>query len=145
MSMLHEKDTDELFSELKEDADIRQFLSENEQEFKRPLHVYLEELLKERQLRKQDVIRDAGLDQVYGYHIFSGTKRNPSRTKILPIAIAMGLDLGRTQQLLRYAGQPMLYPRNPWDSIIISAIQKGLSVRDTNALLAQLGEQGLLG
>ncbi len=142
---MHEKDTEELFSELKEDEDIRRFLARNEKEFRRPLHEYLEELLREKHLKKLDVIRASQLERVYGYHIFAGTKPNPSRTKLLPIALAMGLNLEETQKLLRYAGESMLYPRDPWDSIVISAIEQGLSAKDTNLLLSQLGEKRLLG
>ena len=143
--MIHEKDTEELFSELKEDEDIRRFLSKNKKEFLLPLHEYLEQLLAKKGLRKMDVIQASLLDRAYGYHIFSGTKSNPSRRKLLPLALAMHLDLDETQHLLRYAGETMLYPRNPWDSIIISAIQKRLSVTEANALLAQMGETQMLG
>ena len=143
--MTHEKDTEELLSELKEDEDIRQFLSKNQKEFLLPLHEYLEHLLVEKGLKKADVIQASLLDRAYGYHIFSGVKANPSRRKLLPLALAMHLDLDETQHLLRYAGESMLYPRNPWDAIIISAIQKGLSVKEANALLAQMGETVMLG
>ena len=142
---MHEKDTEELFSELKEDEDIRQFLSKNRKEFRLPLREYLEQLLEKKGLRKMDVIQASLLDRAYAYHIFSGAKENPSRRKLLPLALAMHLDLDETQHLLRYAGETMLYPRNPWDSIIISAIQKGLSMKETNTLLSQMGESQMLG
>ena len=142
---MHEKDTEELFSELKEDEDIHQFLSRNKKEFRLPLHEYLGQLLKEKKLERHQVVKDSLLERTYGYHIFSGAKKNPSRTKLLPIALAMHLDLPETQKLLRYAGLGMLYPRNPWDSVIISAIQKGLSVKETNTLLSQVGEKQMLG
>ncbi len=142
---MHEKDTEELFSELKEDGDIRQFLSRNEKELLLPLHEYLEQMLEEKGLKKADVIQASMLERTYGYHIFSGVKANPSRRKLLALALAMGLELDEAQHLLRYAGEPMLYPRNPWDSILISAVRKGLSVKETNDLLAQMGEKELLG
>ena len=142
---MHEKDTEELFSELREDEDIRDFLSRNEKEFCLPLNEYLGQLLEAKHLEKRQVVRESLLERAYGYHIFSGTKPNPSRTKLLPIALAMHLDLAETQKLLRYAGVGMLYPRNPWDSVIISAIQQGLSVKETNTLLSQLGEKQMLG
>lgn len=142
---MHEKDTEELFSELEEDEDIRRFLARNEKEFCLPLHKYLGQILKEKKLERHQVVKDALLERIYGYHIFSGVKKKPSRTKLLSIALAMHLDLPETQKLLRYAGLGMLYPRNPWDSVIISAIQKGLSVRETNTLLFQVGEKQMLG
>ena len=141
---MYEKETEELLSQLKEDKDISHFLAENEQEMVKPLHEYLTALLAEKQLNKSEVVRTSLLDRAYAYHIFSGSKKNPSRPKLLALALAMGLNLSETQYLLRYAGLGLLYPRHPWDSVIISALERGLSVKDTNSLLDSLGENNLL-
>lgn len=142
---MYEKETEELFSQLKEDADISRFLSENEGEMAKPLHVYLENLLVQKQLNKREVVQASLLERTYAYHIFSGDKKNPSRPKLLALAMAMHLSLAETQYLLRYAGLGLLYPRHPWDSIIISALERGLSVKDANNLLYSLGEKDMLG
>ena len=139
------KDTESLLSELKHDAKIERFLSENQEEFLRPLPEYLEQILQEKGLEKSTVIQDSCLDRTYGYQIFSGRRDHPSRPKLLALSRAMGLNLEETQYLLRYAGQGALYPRNPWDSIVISAIEQKLSVREANLLLEKLGETELLG
>ncbi len=141
----YDKDTDELFVELREDNDIKNYLRRNRTEFVQPLSEYLANLLAQKQLSKQAVIERSGVQREYAYHIFSGLKKNPSRPKILALAFAMGLTLEETQYLLRYAKQSPLYPRNPWDSIIISAIDQRLSVLQTNELLNQLGETVFLG
>ncbi|MBQ7514712.1 MAG: hypothetical protein IJS96_00395 [Schwartzia sp.] len=141
---MQKKDTENLFAELEQDAKIERFLSENREEFLRPLPEYLEQLLAEKHLEKHTVIRESHLDRSYAYQIFSGRKENPSRPKLLALALAMRLNLDETQYLLRYAGHGSLYPRNPWDSIIISAIGQGLSVMETNLLLEKLGETVLL-
>ena len=141
----YDKDTDELFVELREDNDIKNYLRRNRAEFVQPLSEYLANLLAQKQLSKQAVIERSGVQREYAYHIFSGLKKNPSRPKILALAFAMGLTLEETQYLLRYAKQSPLYPRNPWDSIIISAIDQKLSVLQTNELLSQLGETLFLG
>ena len=141
----HDKDTDELFVELREDSDIKNYLRRNRDEFILPLSEYLENLLAEKNLTKQAVIEKSGVQREYAYHIFSGLKKNPSRPKILALAFAMNLTLEETQYLLRYAKQSPLYPRNPWDSIIISAIEQKLTVIQTNELLNQLGEKIFLG
>ena len=141
----YDKDTDELFVELCEDNDIKNYLRRNRAEFVQPLSEYLANLLAQKQLSKQAVIERSGVQREYAYHIFSGLKKNPSRPKILALAFAMGLTLEETQYLLRYAKQSPLYPRNPWDSIIISAIDQRLSVLQTNELLNQLGETVFLG
>ena len=144
----YEKDTDTLLNEIrdsKEPADIEGFLARNVGELVRPLHEYLGDLLRERHLEKQDVIRRSRLERSYAYHIFSGDRPNPSRPKLLAIALAMGLGLPEVQYLLRYAGHGILYPRSPWDSVIITAIEQGMSVDEANALLEQLGSRQLVG
>lgn len=141
---MNTKDTDSLFAELKRDRKIEKFLSENKDEFLVPLSEYLEQLLKEKNLEKTEVIHASHLDRSYVYQIFSGRKDNPSRPKLLALALAMKLELSEVQYLLRYAGHGTLYPRNPWDSIVISAIEQRLSVMETNLLLEQLGETQML-
>lgn len=139
------KDTDELFSELKDDSNVQNYLNRNREEFVLPLSKYLENLLVEKNLSKRDVIESSQIQREYAYHIFSGLKKNPSRTKILALARAMCLNLEETQYLLRYVKQSPLYPRNPWDAVIISAIEQNLTVIQTNDLLSRLGEVLLLG
>ena len=140
----YRKDTDELLFELKEERDLQSYRDRNQDEFLVPLHEYLESLLAAKNLLKRDVIEQSGLNREYAYHIFSGNRKNPSRPKILALAIAMGLDFDEIQYLLRYTGQSPLYPRNPWDSVIISAVRQNLTVPQTNDLLNQLGETLLL-
>ena len=141
----YDKNTDELFVELREGNDVKNYLRQNRDEFVRPLSEYLGSLLAQKNLSKQAVIEKSGIQREYAYHIFSGLKKNPSRQKILALAFAMNLTLEETQYLLRYAKQSPLYPRNPWDSVIISAIDQKLSVLQTNELLSQLGETLFLG
>ena len=142
---MKEKDTEELFSELKEDGDIKAFLHRNKDELLPPVSEYLRGLMNVKGLRTSKVIKAAQLNENYAYHILSGEKPNPSRVKLLALALAMKLDLDETQHLLLCGGHSTLYPRNPWDSVIISAVEQGLSVPETNLLLEQLGEKELLG
>lgn len=141
---IYSKDTDELFVELKNERNVEDYRNRNQDEFVLPLNEYLSSLLTEKKLSKREVIEASQLNREYAYHIFSGTRRNPSRPKLLALAIAMGLNLGEVQYLLRYAKQSPLYPRNPWDSTIIFAVEQKLSVMETNELLHKLGEAELL-
>ena len=138
------KSTGELFTELKEEKNLSGWRTNNHEEFILPLSDYLEKLLADKKLTKQEVIERSGLNREYAYHIFSGKKKNPSRTKLLALAFAMGLSLDEIQYLLRYAGHGVLYPRNQWDAVIISAVEQKLSVMQTNELLDRLGETELL-
>lgn len=138
------KSTGELFTELKQEKNLRDWRTNNSSEFVMSLGEYLTKLLTDKNLSKQEVIERSGLNREYAYHIFSGKKKNPSRPKLLALSIAMGLNLDEIQYLLRYAGHGVLYPRNQWDAVIISAVEQRLSVLQTNELLNQLGETELL-
>lgn len=142
---MHEKDTEELLAEIREDEDMERFLSRNSAEFRQPLSEYLSQIMEQKNLNRTKVIRDSCLNPNYAYHILSGESLNPSRSKLLALALAMRMDFDEIQYLLRYAGLSPLYPRNPWDAIVISAIHRRLSVWETDCLLDQLGETVMLG
>lgn len=140
---MFDKDTTELFHELKKDSDIENFLDSNQSEMKIPLHEYLNQLLRQKNLEKSKIVKNVIFDDTHAYHILSG-KKNPSRESLIAIARAMELNLEETQYLLRYGGFAILYPRNPRDAILISAIEKNMSVINTNSLLKSLGEKILV-
>ena len=141
---MYEKDTDELVEELKISPDARTFQQENSNEFKMPLHEYLNKLLQEKNLSKRELIEKINSDDKHIYHIFSGL-RKPSRKKLLTIARAMELNLDETNYLLRYGGFAILYVRDVWDSVIMHAIEKNLTVIEINFILDELGQPLLNG
>ena len=98
------------------------------------MHEYLKNLLDEKHLNKSEIIKQSGLNREYAYHIIEGNRKNPSRPKVLAIGMAMGLNLDEMQYLLKYAKQNPLYPRDPWDSVIIFAIEQRLNVLETRTL-----------
>ena len=69
-SMMQEKDTEQLFSELKEDADVKSFLSRNKNELLPPVSEYLRGLLQEKGLRLSEIIKESHLknDQESVFH-----------------------------------------------------------------------------
>ena len=139
------KDTDELKDGLRQASGLEGFLVDNQKEFRRyTLAEYLNQLLDEKHLSKADVVRDSRLERVYGYHIFAGRKKNPSRNKVISLALAMKLAPEETQYLLYYAGAEQLYVRNPRDSIRWYALDHHMSVLDTNIMLQKMSEVPLL-
>lgn len=142
---MSEKSTEELFGEIKGHGSVEEYLAANEEQLREcSLEEYLAALLAAKDLVKSEVIHASGLETKSAYHIFSGHTRRPGREKLLALALAMRLTLKETQHLLHYGGSPMLYPRESWDSVVIYAIEHGLSVIEANILLHGLAEDARL-
>lgn len=87
------KDTSKLVEELGLCPDFQTFYNENrEYMMDRSLSELLCEQLDRRGLKKSQVIRASELSEVYAYQIFSGV-RIPERSKLLCLAVALGLSL----------------------------------------------------
>ena len=139
------KDTAELQNELRTAKGLEGFLVDNQKDFRQyTLAEYLQKLLDEKQLSKMEVIANSRLERIYAYHIFAGRKKNPSRQKVIALALAMGLTPEETQYLLYYAGAEQLYVRNPGDSILWFALDHHMTVVDTNIMLQKMSELPLL-
>lgn len=137
------KDTSEIVKELGLCPDFNTFYDENKSYMVADsLATLLTRLLREKGLKKADVIRAAELSEVYGYQIFSGL-RVPERKKLLALALGMKLNLEEAQTLLKCAGFSPLYVKLPFDSIVLYGICKGLSVVELNELLYDYGEDTL--
>lgn len=131
--------TEELLNELLSSPDPNSFLS-SANPSKRSLAEYLQQLLDEKGLERSKVVRDAGLNDTFGYQIFKGT-RKASRDKVLQLAFAMHLGLRETDRLLQAAGANELYCKNRRDAIIIFAVQKGYTLQEANEELYRFGEE----
>ncbi len=133
------RSTEDLMDSLAENSDLQSFMDENQCNFrKEDIAAYLQALLKEKHLRKSRVIRDAMLNEVYGYQIFSGTKI-PRRDKMLCLALAMKLTLEETQKMLRDCGFSPLYVRHRRDCVILHGILQKKSVMEINNTLDEMG------
>ena len=129
------KSTDELTHEIRNAADILEYLKENRQEMMlQSLPESLEAWLKNKGLTREDVVRRSNLNKAYVYQIFSG-KKYPSRDKVLALAFGLGLDVEEAQALLKQAGYRELYPRDPRDALLLFAIGQGKSILEANELL----------
>ena len=78
-------------------------------------------------LSKSSVLKNADINEIYGYQILSG-KRTPSRNKLISICIGAGFTLEETNDVLRVAEYSPLYPKIKRDSIIIFGIQNNQSI-----------------
>lgn len=138
-----QKDTSEIVAELGLCPDFQTFYNENKDYMlSESLAQLLAQLLEEAGLKKSQVIKDAELSEVYGYQIFSGV-RVPERKKLLCLAVAMKLNIEKTQQLLKQAGYSQLYVKLPFDSAVLYGLCKGMSVLQINELLYSYGLETL--
>lgn len=128
-----EKSTGELLEILKSKKNYDEFLKEEIGELLfESLSDYLDTLVKNKGLKKSEIIERANLDRNYAYQIFNGYKKNPSRDKILMLAFGMKLNLAETEKLLKMAKLPELYVRDPRDNAIIFCINKGMTLIEAN-------------
>ena len=133
------KSTTELENILNQAKTFDDYLTSEEDNFSQtPLPELLKELMKKKNMSASELIARSGLDRTYTYQILSGAK-HPSREKIEAIAFALSLTLEEVQTLLRHAGYPTLYARNPRDSILIFVLQRHGSLADVNELLFDYG------
>ncbi|WP_296009886.1 helix-turn-helix transcriptional regulator [uncultured Adlercreutzia sp.] len=130
--------TEDMLAELLEAPDPRAFIRKPEVG-ERDLAAYLNELLAARGLKRPEVVRAAGINETFGYQIFTGARR-ASRDNLLKLAFALGLSLRETNRLLQAGGANELYCKNRRDAIIIFSLSHGYSLQKTEEELYRFGE-----
>ena len=100
---------------------------------------YLHAYLYTHGIQESELIRTSQIQRNYAYQILNGSK-NPGRDKVLALCLAAQMSYEETQRALCLADLGKLYPRRLKDSIIIFALEKKLSVQQTNELLYEEGE-----
>ena len=134
-----QKSTNELFEIINKHKNLDQLLDTLSPELLNlSLCKYLQQLLQKKHLKKSDVITHSNLDSSYAYQIFNGTKKEPSRDKLLALSIGMSLSPAETQTLLKIAQLPLLYPRFQSDLVIIFALKEHYSIVMLNEILDDL-------
>lgn len=124
-------------------ASLRSFLDENKESFKVPsLTEHLDMLCRTRNMVREHVIKNAGIERSFGHQLFRGV-RKPSRDNVLRLAFGFGLDVEETQTLLRVARKTPLYPRIMRDAVIISGLTHHSTVIQVQITLSELGMTGL--
>lgn len=99
---------------------------------------HLNALCRQKDVERAEVVRRAGIDRSFGFQIFQGTK-NPSRDKVLQLAIGFELGYEEAQALMKAAQKPALYPRLKRDAAVIYCLNKRLNFTDAQAVLSGLG------
>lgn len=103
---------------------------------------YLSQLALEKHLSKSDIFKNAEINEIYGYQIFSDT-RTPSRDKLLCLCIGMQLEVSEAASLLKYSGYAPLYPRIRRDSIVLYGLLNHATIYEINEWLYDASEKTL--
>ena len=131
--------TEELLDELLSASSVDSFVRDVDGN-PRSLSDYLRYLLETKGLVRSKVIRDADLNETFGYQIFSG-QRKASRNKILQLVFAMHLTVREANRLLQCAGLNSLYCKVRRDAVILFCLDRGMSLQEVNEELYRMGEQ----
>jgi hypothetical protein len=133
--------TEDLLENLMNAPDTR-FVAEETYTVNRNLATYLQELLNERNLKRSAVVKAAGINDTFGYQIFTGA-RKASRDNLLKLAFAIGLSVRETNRLLQAGGVNTLYCKNRRDALIIFALSHHFSLQQLDEELYRFGEATL--
>lgn len=134
--------TDELLQQLLASATPEAYLNRVDLP-NRTLPDYLHELLKEKRLRRSEVIRASGLNNTHAYQVFNG-ERNIGRDNAIMLSFGLQCTLQETQRLLRLAGVSELWCKVRRDAIIIYCIEHGMTRVECDDELWRLKEKTLL-
>ena len=104
---------------------------------------FFQSLDKVKQMTNAELIRNSDLEKSYFYQIMKGN-RVPSRDKAIRLCLGAGLNLDEASQALILNENASLYLKKKRDRILAFALEKGLSVTETNLLLDEEGESPLL-
>ena len=147
MSKLIEKSTDDLMNTLHRasPAEVQTYIEKNITLGQPDFVGYIDTLLAQKHLKRQDVLIRANLPHKYGYKLLTGEAHTTNRDKILRICLAMQLTLKETQRVLKLYGMNELYPKNKRDVILIVALgNKQYDINLIDEELIALGLQPLL-
>ncbi len=140
---MERKSTDDLHQELQSAASLESFLAKNTENFEsRGVPELLTRLLEKHGLSKAALAKRAGMSEVYMHQIFSG-RRNPSRNRLICLALGAGATLEETQELLQRGGFSQLYPRDRKDAIVLYGLEHGMSLMEVNDKLFAADEETL--
>lgn len=118
---------------------LQDFLGKNEEAMQvPPFCAYITGLCRDSGQSQESIIRRSTIERTYGHQLFNGT-RKPSRDKVIQLAFGFGMDVERTQEMLRIARKSPLYPKIKRDAAILYCIGRGADIMETQTLLLDLG------
>ena len=138
------KTTDNLMKMINKHDKLDRYLAESKNKLiDCSLNEFLEKLLEKYNANKADVLKRCGINQIYGYQIFAGSKM-PTRNKVIALCFGFPLNIEDSQYLLQHAGASILYPKVKRDSIILFGIDKRFTIFQVDDLLFEEKEKTIL-
>lgn len=143
--MLMEKSTDDLFQMIEADSSkfIKNLEAEKFESYKSMFTSYFNSLLKNNGMSIPKLVSKTTISQSYLYQIASGT-RHMGRDTAITLSLVLKLGLEQTQQFLKRSNNAMLYPKIRRDAIIICCINCNMTYEQTNEMLINKNEKGLI-
>jgi len=133
-----EAGTGEFLRRLRKTSDIITFIKTNSEEMEEiSFHDYINGLCTEKDILPARVIERAGIERTFGHQLFNG-RRNPSRDKVIQLALGFEMVYTEAQDLLQAARKNALYPKTKRDAVIIFALENKLSYTDVQTILHEL-------
>lgn len=137
------KETDKYLESVSPET-LNQFLTGDYMNKYKDISDYLNQYIAAHSLVTSDVIRRSRLDRSYANQILNGTRKNPGRDKLIPICLAMGMDLEETNRALKISKAGTLYSKDKRDAVIIMCINRKIfDVLRVNELLYENGLEPL--
>ena len=133
------KSTDDLLKCLKSKNNIEVFFKENSSEL---LFDSLQDLIgfymNQKGLKKNEVVKRSMLGN-YAYNIINGDRSHPDRDKLIMLCFGLKLTSEEATVLLKKSSTGELYIRNGRDAVFVFALDRKLSVIETNNMLEEYG------
>ena len=92
------------------------------------------------ELTPSKIVKNSDLKREYGLALLNGSKKNPSRDRVIALCIGAGMTPKEANRALRYADHALLSPKNDRDCVIIMALNKNTtSAIEVNLSLDEKG------
>lgn len=140
--MTIEKSTDELLQSIKNNKQYSDFLKENQSQLQNAdLSELLNFALKEKGVKISDVMLKSNITRAYIYQLFDGTKKNPTRDKLIQLCFGFCFSFDEAQNFLKHTGMAPLYSKFKRDSIIIYCLSNKKDIIECRQMLLENDEK----
>ena len=113
--------------------DLGNYMEDIRDKYPKNLSSYFKAILAKKGMSIADMQKESGIDRTYIYQIMDVSK-NPTKDKIVAMAIACRMTLPECQRALEIADTGILYAKSRRDALIIYAINNKMSIMELNGL-----------